>query len=131
MAVTPKSSWPWVRTLLHSVYDQPDAQSIAAQYDRIIDALSDELPKVADHLEDARADLLRSPPSPNRSGARSKIAGHAAGEVVFAPQAIRPTVLTANPKALQSLSCAQISAHPPAQLMSANCRRGHLMLPSP
>ena len=29
-----------------------------AQYDRIIDALSDKLPKVADHLEAARADLL-------------------------------------------------------------------------
>ena len=58
MAKTPKSSWPWVRTLLHSVFDQPDAESVAAQYDRIIDALSDKLPKVADHLEAARADLL-------------------------------------------------------------------------
>jgi len=57
MALTPKSSWPWVRTLLHSVYDQPDADSVAAQYDRIVDALSDKLPKVADHLENARADL--------------------------------------------------------------------------
>jgi putative transposase len=47
-----------VRTLLHSVYDQPDAESVAAQYDRIIDALADKLPKVAEHLEDARADLL-------------------------------------------------------------------------
>src|SRR3954449_3781872 len=25
MAATPKASWPWVRALLHSVYDQPDA----------------------------------------------------------------------------------------------------------
>ena len=58
MAITPKSSWPWVRTLLHSVFDQPDAESVAAQYDRIIDALADKLPKVADHLEHARADLL-------------------------------------------------------------------------
>ncbi|WP_196760400.1 transposase, partial [Mycobacterium avium] len=58
MAVTPKSSWPWVRTLLHSVYDQPDTDSVAAQYDRIVDALADKLPKVADHLENARADLL-------------------------------------------------------------------------
>ena len=58
MAITPKSSWPWVRTLLHSFYDQPDSDSIAAQYDRIIDALADKLPKVADHLEGARADLL-------------------------------------------------------------------------
>jgi putative transposase len=58
MAVTPKTSWPWVRTLLHSVYDQPDAESVGAQYDRIIDALVDKLPKVAEHLENARADLL-------------------------------------------------------------------------
>lgn len=58
MAVTPKSSWPWVKTLLHSVYDQPDAESVHAQYDRVIDALSDKLPKVADHLDSARADLL-------------------------------------------------------------------------
>ena len=58
MAITPRSSWPWVRTLLHSVFDQPDAQSVAAQYDRIIDALSDKLPKVAEHLEAAREDLL-------------------------------------------------------------------------
>lgn len=47
-----------MRTLLHSVFDQPDAESVAAQYDRIIDALSDKLPKVADHLEVARPDLL-------------------------------------------------------------------------
>lgn len=26
MAVTPNSSWPWVKTLLHSVYDQPDSE---------------------------------------------------------------------------------------------------------
>jgi len=58
MAVTPKSSWPWVRTLLHSVFDQPDAESVGAQYDRIIDALADKLPKVATHLDDARAELL-------------------------------------------------------------------------
>jgi transposase-like protein len=47
MALTPKSSWPWVRTLLHSVFDQPDSESVAAQHDRIIDALADKLPKVA------------------------------------------------------------------------------------
>ena len=30
MTVTPKSSWPWVKTLLHTVYDQPDAASVHA-----------------------------------------------------------------------------------------------------
>src|SRR5947199_2654685 len=58
MAATPKASWPWVRALLHSVYDQPDAASVHAQFDRVLDALIDKLPKVAEHLEGARADVL-------------------------------------------------------------------------
>jgi putative transposase len=58
MAVTPASAWPGVRTLLHSVHGQPDSDSVAAQYDRIIDALADKLPKVANHLEAGREDLL-------------------------------------------------------------------------
>jgi putative transposase len=58
MAATPKASWPWVRALLHSVYDQPDAASVHAQFDRVLEALVDKLPKVAEHLEAARADVL-------------------------------------------------------------------------
>jgi len=30
MAITPKASWPWVRTLLPSVFEQPDKESVAA-----------------------------------------------------------------------------------------------------
>jgi putative transposase len=58
MAVTPKASWGWVKALLHSVYDQPDAASVHAQFDRIVDALADKLPAVAEHLETARSDIL-------------------------------------------------------------------------
>ncbi len=58
MALTPKSSWGWVKALLHSVYDQPDTGAVHAQYDRILDALHDKLPAVADHLDHARADIL-------------------------------------------------------------------------
>ncbi|WP_084707186.1 IS256-like element IS1407 family transposase, partial [Mycobacterium celatum] len=58
MSVTPKSSWPWVRTLLHSIFDQPDAESVVAQYDRVLDAVTDKLPKVAEHLDTARDELL-------------------------------------------------------------------------
>ena len=58
MSVTPKSSWPWVKALLHSVYDQPTAENVHAQFDRIIDALTEKLPAVAHHLEAARADIL-------------------------------------------------------------------------
>jgi putative transposase len=32
-----------VRALLHSVYDQPDAPSVHAQFDRVLDALADKL----------------------------------------------------------------------------------------
>ena len=58
MQVTPKSSWGWVKALLHSVYDQPDAEAVHAQFDRIVDALADKLPAIAAHLEEARADIL-------------------------------------------------------------------------
>ena len=58
MGVCPKASWGWVKALLHSVYDQPDADAVHAQYDRVLDALTDKLPAVAEHLDAARADLL-------------------------------------------------------------------------
>ena len=58
MSVTPKSAWGWVRALLHSVYDQPDAASVHAQFDRVLDTLQDKLPQVAAHLDAARADIL-------------------------------------------------------------------------
>ena len=58
MSITPKASWPWVKTMLHSIYDQPDAPSVHAQFDRVINALAEKLPAVADHLEGARADIL-------------------------------------------------------------------------
>jgi putative transposase len=58
MSATPKSSWGWVKALLHSVYDQPDAEAVHAQFDRIVEALADKLPEVADHLDTARADVL-------------------------------------------------------------------------
>jgi len=58
MSATPKASWPWVKPLLHSIYDQPDATSVHAQFDRVVATLAEKLPTVADHLEEARADVL-------------------------------------------------------------------------
>jgi putative transposase len=58
MAITPKSQWGWVKALLHSVYDQPDAASVHAQFDRVLEGLYDRLPQVAEHLETARDDIL-------------------------------------------------------------------------
>ena len=58
MTVTPKSSWPWVKTLLHTVYDQPDTASVHAQFDRVLQALEYKLPAVFEHLEGAREEIL-------------------------------------------------------------------------
>ena len=58
MSVAPKNAWGWVKALLHSVYDQPDADAVHAQFDRILDALTDKLPAVAAHLDSARPDIL-------------------------------------------------------------------------
>ena len=58
MSITPKASWPGVKAILHSVYDQPDAQSVHAQFDRLLQTVADKLPAVAEHLETARADIL-------------------------------------------------------------------------
>ena len=58
MGITPKNMWPAVKAMLHSVYDQPDAASVHAQFDRLLDYVSGKLPTVAEHLDAARADIL-------------------------------------------------------------------------
>ena len=71
MQVTPKSSWGWVKALLHSVYDQPDAEAVHAQFDRIVDALADKLPAVAYIWRRRGPTFWRSPATPRTCGGRS------------------------------------------------------------
>lgn len=58
MGVTPKNMWPAVKAMLHSVYDQPDATAVHAQFDRLLDYVQDKLPEVFEHLDRVRAGLL-------------------------------------------------------------------------
>ena len=58
MGITPKSMWPAVKAMLHSVYDQPDAAAVHAQFDRLLDYVTEKLPDVAEHLDAARVDIL-------------------------------------------------------------------------
>jgi putative transposase len=44
--------------LLHSVYDQPDAAAVHAQFERVLDTLAEKMPAVAEHLDAARGDVL-------------------------------------------------------------------------
>jgi transposase-like protein len=58
MAVCPKSAWPGVKAMLHSVYDQPDAAAVQAQFDKLLDTVAESLPAVHDHLDGARQEVL-------------------------------------------------------------------------
>ena len=60
MSATPWASLGSVKALLHSVYDQPDAEAVHAQFDRVVDALTDKLPQVAAHLDDAMSASMHS-----------------------------------------------------------------------
>ena len=65
MSICPKGMWPAVKAMLHSVYDQPDATAVNAQFERLLDYVSEKLPAVAEHLDAARADVLAFTGFPN------------------------------------------------------------------
>jgi putative transposase len=58
LTFTPKSSQPWVATLVRTIFDQADTTEVNAQFDRVVDGLTEKLPRAATHLEEAKADLL-------------------------------------------------------------------------
>ena len=99
MAVCPKHAWGGVKAMLHSVYDQPDAKAVHAQFDKLLQTVAEKLPEVHDHLEEARADILAFTAFPkeiwrqiwsttptNASTARSAAAPMSWGSSPTAPQ---------------------------------------------
>jgi transposase-like protein len=58
LAKVPKTAQPWVATLVRTVFDQPDADAVRAQYTRAVTTIEAKFPAAAEHLDDARADLL-------------------------------------------------------------------------
>jgi transposase-like protein len=58
MNQVPKSAAPWVAAMLRTVFEQPDTASVRAQMAQVISALDEKFPKAAEHLENAREDLL-------------------------------------------------------------------------
>ncbi len=54
----PKSAQPWVATLIRTIFDQPDADAVRAQFDRVLATIEAKFPAAAEHLDDARDDLL-------------------------------------------------------------------------
>ncbi|MFC4016323.1 IS256 family transposase, partial [Nonomuraea purpurea] len=54
----PKSAQPWVATMLRTVFEQPDASSVYAQHRHVVEALEVKYPAAAEHLDEAREDIL-------------------------------------------------------------------------
>jgi putative transposase len=46
---------------VRTIFDQPDAEQVHAQFDRVVEALIETFPEAAEHLDTARADLLAFP----------------------------------------------------------------------
>jgi putative transposase len=54
----PKSAQPWVATMVRTIFDQPDAAAVRAQYTRVVEAIEARFPDAATHLDEAGDDLL-------------------------------------------------------------------------
>jgi putative transposase len=54
----PKTAQPWVSTLVRTIFEQPDADSVRARHAQVVAALEAKLPQAAAHLDEARDDIL-------------------------------------------------------------------------
>ncbi len=57
MSICPKHAWGGVKAMLHSVFDQIDAEAVQHQYDKLLDNTT-QLPEVHAHLDAHRSDVL-------------------------------------------------------------------------
>jgi putative transposase len=58
LAKVPKTAQPWVATLVRTIFDQPDADAVTAQFNRVVEAIEQKFPAAAEHLDEARGELL-------------------------------------------------------------------------
>jgi len=58
LAKVPKTAQPWVATLVRTIFDQPGTEEVKAQYSRVLDMISEKFPDAAEHLDDAREEIL-------------------------------------------------------------------------
>ena len=79
MAATPKASWPWVKTLLHWVYDQPDAAAVTMSTTGWSTPSPKSCPRSPRTWTTPGPMSWRSPASPKSSGARSGATTHRNG----------------------------------------------------
>ena len=71
MAVCPKSMWPAVKAMLHSVYDQPTAGAVNAPFGRLVESPKTACPRSPTTSATPAKTCWRSPRFPMTCGARS------------------------------------------------------------
>jgi putative transposase len=54
----PKSAQPWVATMVRTIFDQPDPASVREQFGRVVETIAAKFADAAQHLDQAREDLL-------------------------------------------------------------------------
>ena len=54
----PKRTQPWVATMVRSVYQQPSAEEVHIQHEKVVEQLSERFPQAALMLDEAGADIL-------------------------------------------------------------------------
>lgn len=60
----PTTQWPTLSTMFHTIFQQPNAQSVWAQARDVLDFCQEKFPHVADYLEEALDELLASTQCP-------------------------------------------------------------------
>ena len=54
----PKSAQPWVATMVRTIYQQPSAEEVHFQLNRVVDQLSDRFPEASSMPAEAGTDIL-------------------------------------------------------------------------
>ncbi len=54
----PKRTQPWVATMVRSIYQQPSAQEVHIQHEKVVEQLAERFPQAAAMLDEAGADIL-------------------------------------------------------------------------
>ncbi|WP_204306617.1 transposase, partial [Klebsiella pneumoniae] len=56
--MVPKTQWPTLSAMFHTIFQQPDAASVWAQAREVVEFCQQKFPDVADYLEEALDELL-------------------------------------------------------------------------
>jgi hypothetical protein len=58
LSQTTKTACGWMKALMQSVFDQPAADAVREQFDRVVETLAVKMPELADYIDDAKEEVL-------------------------------------------------------------------------